>query len=240
MKIILKKQWDELIIQLDSLVSYELNYSFSEITFEILFQNYFHDENRYYHNANHIRSCLENLDYLIKHYRKNKKYNEVSWLAIKLAIWFHDFIYDTHKNNNEELSSLAAKQFILGMVDNIKLAEDVGSLILFTKHNREALTIEEKIFSDIDLYVLGDYGYHELLEDGYVDKIRKEYIWVPDFIYYPSRLKIIEGFLNREKIFYNDLFFNQFEFDLERQAKENISKEVDLIKKRLININGKA
>lgn len=230
MKTILKDKWDKLYNN----IGLSSNYNFSEVTFEILFQNYFYDENRHYHSAEHIRSCLENLEEI----KKNSKFIEyVDYIAIELAIWFHDFIYDTRKNNNEALSALAAKQFIFGMLNNnTSLAKKVESLILFTKHDREPENIEEKILSDIDLFILSAYDVIEYDGEGYLSNIRKEYYWAPDFVYYPGRLKILEKFYNKREIFYTPYFKD--EYVCEDNARLNILKEIDSIKKRLILING--
>lgn len=226
MKDLLKNKWEKLFMKFECNSS---QWNYFQITFDILFKNYFFDENRHYHNAMHINNSLELLDEIKEHCYKIIDNEYINWLAIELAIWFHDFIYDTRKNNNEEMSALAAKQFILGLENNILLANEVESLILFTKHDREPVTIEEKIISDIDLHVFADYGYHELIEDGHVDNIRKEYNWVPNFVYYPQRLKIIERFLNKNRIFHTDYFYH--DLNCEEVARKNIVKEIELIKK---------
>lgn len=224
MKTILKKKWDSICF------NFYGNTLYKDVTFEILFQNYFYDEYRHYHNTSHLKGCLEYLDE-IKEYEDFVPEKEPNYIVIELAIWFHDFIYDTRKNNNEELSALAAKQFILGCGENYSLANDVEKLILFTKYNREPVTIEEMILSDIDLSILG--GYFGEYED-YRDNIRKEYYWAPDFVYYAGRLKVLEKFVNTQ-IYYTKYFIDNKDFggSMEDNADENILAEIKYIKELL-------
>jgi predicted metal-dependent HD superfamily phosphohydrolase len=240
MKTILKKKWDRLHSQLGDSSSW----NFSEVTFEILFTNYFHGSNRHYHNAQHIRACLEKLDDLVEYFTKTQSFQKesINFTAIEIAIWFHDFIYDTRENNNEKLSSLAAKQFVLGLTGLLPLAEKVESLILFTKHNRRPVTVEEEILSDIDLSILGDYS---SAYNDYCDDIRKEYSWVPDFVYYAGRLKILTDIINKPQIYYTK-YFTDFNINdvnelsvlnHEETARDNISKEIKSIKEKLNRIN---
>lgn len=232
MKTILKKKWDKLLLQIDSNPDFS-NTDFFDATFEILFQNYFYDTYRYYHNASHINNCLEILEEIKIYYKANLPKKEPNYLAIELAIWFHDFIYDTRKNNNEEMSALAAKQFILGTED-YTIIKNVESLILFTKYNCEPTTIEEKILLDIDLSVLG--GYPAEYND-YSENIRKEYYWAPDFVYYFGRLKILEDIINKKQIYYTDYFIDNHYFgrdeSIELNARKNIGDEIKYIKSRL-------
>ncbi len=237
MKIILKKKWDRLHSQLGD----SSNYNFSEVTFEILFKNYFFDQNRHYHDAQHIRACLETLEDMVAHLTKTQSFPKelVNFTAIEIAIWFHDFIYDTRTNNNEKLSSLAGKQFVLGLTGSLPLAEKVESLILFTKHNRPPITAEEEILSDIDLFILGDYN--SVYRD-YSKNIRKEYHWTPDFIYYSGRLKILEDIYNKQQIYYTSYikqYHNYYDdyLSFEDNARKNILKEIESIKETISRIN---
>jgi predicted metal-dependent HD superfamily phosphohydrolase len=241
MKTILKKKWDKLFRQLTPDIHNSSSWDFSEVTFEILFNNYFYGSNRHYHDAQHIRFCLETLDDMVAYFTKTQSFPEelVNFGAIEIAIWFHDFIYDTRENNNEKLSSLAAKQFVLGLTGLLPLAEKVESLILFTKHNRRPVTVEEEILSDIDLSILGDYS---STYNDYRDDIRKEYSWAPDFVYYAGRLKILTDIINGPQMYYTKYFTEdkdecENELSYEKVARKNISKEIESIKEKLNRIN---
>ncbi len=52
---------------------------------------------RYYHNLHHIAECLAEFD-SVRHLASQP-------VAVELAIWFHDAIYDTRAQDNEERSA---------------------------------------------------------------------------------------------------------------------------------------
>lgn len=185
--------------------------------FELLWQ-YYSSSNRYYHNINHIVSCHQQLD----------NYEEVEYkhpAFVRLAIWFHDVIYDTRQNNNEEMSVLLAKT----LLSNNSTPEEikcVNELILFTKHDKIAENGYEELISDIDLSILGTF---ESEYKKYSEAIRLEYGWVPDYMYYSQRLKILKKFYNKDNIFYTKYFRNSYE----SSAKVNLRNEIKEIEELL-------
>jgi predicted metal-dependent HD superfamily phosphohydrolase len=62
--------------------------------------------------------------------------------------------------------------------------------------------------------------------------IRSEYKLVPTFIYRKKRAEILQGFLERPKIFQNELFSKE----RERQAKENLVNAVSKLGGRITNV----
>lgn len=185
--------------------------------FELIWQ-YYSSSNRYYHNINHIVSCHQQLDTYEKVEFKHPAF-------VRFAIWFHDVIYDTRQNNNEEMSALLAKTVLFNncVPEEIEAANE---LILFTKHNRFAENEYEKLISDIDLSILGTFGSEY---KKYSEAIRLEYGWVPDYMYYSQRLKILKGFYNKENIYYNELFKQLYEIE----AKNNLRGEIREIEELL-------
>ncbi len=87
------------------------------------------------------------------------------------------------------------------------IAETVR-LISFTRHDRIPKYIDEEILCDIDLMILGA---AKNTFDAYENGIRKEYAWVPDEIYRRERVKVLNGFLARPRIYYRPKFFEKYE-----------------------------
>lgn len=180
-----------------------------------LIEKKYSEPHRKYHTLNHINYCLSYLCYVSPEYEKDK---------IELVIWFHDVVYDTRRNDNEEQSAKLMKSSLLGSECwGEKYLDEVADMILATKHNSDIITPSEelKYFLDIDLSILG--ADEETYRYNYSKQIRKEYSWVPEEIYKAKRAEILQGFLDRDYIYNTDIFRN----DLEKQARENIKLEIE-------------
>jgi len=196
-----------------------------------LIYSFYTSGNRYYHNLDHIVNCQQQLDGFIEEFNRNNKSGENfnDFKHIRLALWFHDIIYDARLNNNEELSAILATELIMPFSE---VYEGVDKLILFTKHNRPAFNFNEELMSDIDLSILG--SFHKEYKK-YSDSIRLEYGFIPDYQYYSGRLELLESLFlvdschARDNIYYTDYFRNLYE----DQAKKNIAEEIKWIKAKL-------
>jgi predicted metal-dependent HD superfamily phosphohydrolase len=75
---------------------------------------------------------------------------------------------------------------------------------------------------DFDLSILGqDWEIYE----AYIQNIRKEYKLYPDFLYNPSRRKILENFLKRKSLFFTE----KYQDILEDKARVNLIREIKLL-----------
>lgn len=193
------------------------NNSLRDNIFNLIWE-YYSSQNRHYHNINHIVSCHQQLDEYEQAEFKHPAY-------VRLSIWFHDVVYDTRQNNNEYMSSLLAKTLLFDAANEVEL-DCIYELILFTKHNRDAQDAYEELISDIDLSILGTFNSEY---KKYSESIRLEYGWVPDYMYFTQRLKILEGFYSKDKIYYTGFFSDKYEI----QAKINLREEIKDIKKVL-------
>ncbi len=61
----------------------------------------------------------------------------------------------------------------------------------------------------------------------YARSIRQEYIWVSDANYIAGRTKVLENFLQRERIYLTEEIFNS----LELSAHNNIKAEIQFLKR---------
>lgn len=143
---------------------------------------------REYHTIEHIKACFNVLD------RVFPKPDP----AVEFALWYHDCVYFSQEHTNEERSAEIASRALRDMGYNIDFRQSVSDLILATKHNVLPQTENEKIVVDVDLSILGE---DPKTFDTYEKQIREEYAWVPEDGFRAGRIKVLEGFLDREWIY---------------------------------------
>jgi predicted metal-dependent HD superfamily phosphohydrolase len=171
-------------------------------------------KSRYYHNLNHLGALLDELE-RVKDQIKD-------WETTVFTIFYHDFVYNPLRSNNEEKSAIRAaarltdigfpKERILQCVDAINA----------TKSHAVRDSNDINYFTDADLSILGSpYETYEL----YFHNIRQEYSWFPDIIYLPGRKKVLHQFLQKDRIFKTEFFFSKYEL----QARVNLERELRLL-----------
>jgi len=179
-------------------------------------QQAYSSKGRYYHNMEHIAQILKAID------DNRDKLGDIE--TLQLATFFHDFVYSSKRNDNEEQSAAMALKklkYLNYPEDKIKQCE---LYILATKNH-----INNTEFSDLDYFLDADLEklgapWPEYLE--YTLQIRKEYRIYPDLIYIPGRRKVLQHFLNQEKIYKTKAFYLLFE----TAARTNLSKELEILK----------
>jgi len=203
--VFLKHQWNGLIS------FYTSDISLHNSTFRMLKDKY-SEKSRFYHNLIHIKLLLDLYETLKDQIQERD--------AIRFSIWFHDVVYDTKRNDNEEESARLAFETLGGLNVNAKTIKLVQELILATKdHDGRTFSEDAKLFLDMDLAILG--MSREMYEE-YSKAIREEYSWVPELTYRKGRKKILESFMDREKIYFTAVMQKRFE----EQARRNINEEI--------------
>jgi predicted metal-dependent HD superfamily phosphohydrolase len=202
---VLQMQWRHLVEQ------YNADVGIAEALFNMLVGHY-SEKGRLYHNLSHIKALLD----------QSAAYkNDIdNGHAVFFAIWFHDAIYNTRENENEERSAALAVQTLTQLAvpgDTILL---VQKMILATKHHQaDKLGADGRLFLDFDLSILGRKA---AIYKDYSQAIRMEYAWVPEALYRQGRQKVLNSFLQREKIYYTDQLAELFE----AQARQNMEREL--------------
>ena len=168
---------------------------------------------RAYHNLDHIAAMLGTV-------------SEFGGLAqddvvVRLAVWFHDAVYDSRRSDNEEQSAALAASSLAGAAP--RLLPTVEHLILATKtHQAGPDDSDYRMLLDADLGVLGssagDY-------DRYAHAIREEYAWVPEADYRAGRRRVLESFLGRERLSHTAPLFEQYE----QAARANLRREIECL-----------
>jgi predicted metal-dependent HD superfamily phosphohydrolase len=198
-----KKRWQEIWQRLDARVA-------PQAVFEKLVDAY-SSPDRFYHNLAHIEDCLSIFD-------------ETKSLAlhpeeVELTIWFHDAVYDTRRNDNEQKSAEWANAVMIQSGVRNVIAERVSYSILATRHNTEMTDTDSQLMADVDLSILGrepDFFWQ------YEENIRKEYAWVSESLFREKRIEVLQSFLDRQYIYYHQIYRNRFE----EKARVNIEQAI--------------
>jgi predicted metal-dependent HD superfamily phosphohydrolase len=174
--------------------------------------------NRYYHTIKHIDHILSTIDTLQCYVQ--------DLISVQLAAWFHDIVYDTQAQDNEERSADYADDFLNSLELPLNKIATVNRLILNTKqHQADADDFDSQVLLDADLAIL---AVHPIQYQEYANAIRQEYAWVPEVEYIAGRRQILERFLQRQRIYFTPLMF---EF-AEESARSNLKAEIQILKEQ--------
>lgn len=166
---------------------------------------------RHYHTLAHIDHCLVELDAL--------NVRPANADLIELALWFHDFSYDTSRKDNEMRSAAFAVREMLLAGISPEQCNHVRALIMATCHKEPPVGYDEKLMVDIDLSVLGsDWGTFVEYEHG----VRSEYSSVSDEDFCRGRAAFLRKILERSRIFQTYRFATMYE----RIAMENLTQSI--------------
>lgn len=178
--------------------------------YDIMFMNY---RKRMYHNFSHIAYCWN----MFEVYRLFEGEKTTVIGETRLAFFWHDVV----QGKDDIADSWDRAQCSLRNV--YYNHEWFKELLWATDHTNPILTSEShKVVHDIDLAILGDsknYGLYawkvmcEYVEGGRCSK--DEYI--------DGRVRLLQNFLSKKRIFASDYFYERFE----TKARENMQKECD-------------
>jgi predicted metal-dependent HD superfamily phosphohydrolase len=175
-------------------------------------------QHRHYHTLNHIAHLYTFLDNYI-----GKITNPA---VIGFAIMYHDVVYDTYSEDNEEQSAAFAEAHLKQLNVSSALIENVKTFIKATKDHimPDGVILQKELsfFLDFDMAILGvDEDMYRL----YSEKIREEYAKYPDDVYKEGRRLALEKVLSAGNIFCT----TEFREEMEQRARENINRELSLL-----------
>ena len=175
------------------------------------------EPHRAYHTLRHIEHCLEEFEPVRREARDP--------VAVELAIWYHDVVYDTHRRDNEERSAVLAEGVATAAGLGSDLARRTGDLIRISTHRKPATDPDARLFADVDLAILGQPP--EAFAE-YERQVRREYEWVPEDVFKGARAPILETFLDRFSIYMTDPFREKYE----KTARANLTASLLALKGR--------
>lgn len=148
-----------------------------------LLQAAYDEPSRHYHGARHILACLAHLDT----HRALAERPDV----VELALWLHDLVYDSRRQDNEAASALQARAW-LAEAGLARLADAVEAMILATCHQQPATSADEALVVDLDLAILAS---PQPIYQRYESDVRREYAWVPGPLFRAGRAKLLQQLL---------------------------------------------
>ncbi len=158
---------------------------------------------RGYHNLEHLEEVLLWVDQV--------PLAQTDRDRLSIALFYHDAVYNGRRSDNEQASADWCQR------DLGERAE--VELILDTQHAAQPASELGRWMVDIDLSVLGS---DRLRFDRYETGVRKEYSWVPWFLFRRKRKQILLQFLDRPQLYFTDFFRQR----LEESARANLQRAV--------------
>ena len=170
---------------------------------------------RHYHGVRHLSALL---DLLARHAPQIPPGSPG-----RLAIWWHDAIYDPTAKDNEEQSADLARDHLARLGAASDLIDDVAAVILATKNHWAGPTLGEyDLFLDADIAILGA---PPAIYDAYTRAVRKEYAWVTDDVFRVGRSAFLANALSWPRLFRT----RAFETAYADQARANMRRELALL-----------
>lgn len=175
-------------------------------------QKNYSQSDRHYHNLQHLAAMLTELD-AVNHDIQQREI--LDW-----AVFYHDIIYKiTSKKNEEKSADLAVNRLKTLALPPVSLNK-IHDVIAATKSHNLSNCSDTNYLLDADLAVLGKAAEQY---DRYAQQVRKEFAIYPRFLYNSGRKKVLEHFLNKERIYKTDFFVAKYE----AQAMKNLRRELE-------------
>ena len=166
---------------------------------------------RHYHNLTHLEQLWQQLLPL--------KTEITDWDTLLFSLFYHDIVYNVRRQDNEEKSADLARQRLQELNYPEPAIQNCVAQILATKGHTISPDVDINLFTDADLSILGqDWAIYLT----YTQQVRREYSIYPDLLYKPGRKKVLQHFLNMERIFKTAHFFDLYE----KVARTNLSREI--------------
>ena len=163
-----------------------------------------------YHDTRHLDEVLARIDQLAA---AGEAFDA---LAVRLAAWFHDGVYDG-RPGAEERSAKWALDALRGRPE----AAEVARLVRLTEHHRpQPDDANGCVLSDADLAILAaePERYAE-----YVADVRREYAHVPDDVFAAGRAAVLRDLLAKPSLFHTAHARGEWE----TLARANVERELD-------------
>jgi predicted metal-dependent HD superfamily phosphohydrolase len=175
-------------------------------------ETHYAKKGRYYHNITHLENLYKELLPYLDIFRDRD--------MVLFSLFYHDIIHKATKSDNEEKSALVAEKRLSSLGVQQERIKTCVDHILATKGHTLVPNDDTNLFTDADLSILGQPAN---VYDKYTLDVRAEYKIYPDLLYRPGRKKVLQHFLQMERIFKTQQFYDKYEaaarMNLERELK---------------------
>jgi len=174
------------------------------------------EPHRHYHTLDHIADLLHLLE-------QHGGASDAD--AVKLAILFHDAVYDPARQDNEAASANLAVRQLSPLGFPRQLLGKAERYILATQHGAAPQAMGD---DDLDVLLALDLSVLAAAPDRYRTyalAIRQEYSAVPDTLYRSGRRRVLEGFLARPQIYRTEGLRSLWE----APARANLAGEIAVL-----------
>ncbi len=171
------------------------------------------DPARCYHDTVHLAEVVERV------LRLGEAGESFDHVAVLLAAWFHDSVYDGERDA-EERSAAWAEAALAGRVEASTLAEVVRLVRLTESHRPDEDDPNGCALSDADLGILAADPERYA---AYVAAVRAEYAHLDDETFRLGRRLVLTDLLAKPRLFHTDFAYAQWE----HTARANASAELD-------------
>jgi predicted metal-dependent HD superfamily phosphohydrolase len=142
--------------------------------------------------------------------------------VVEAAIWFHDAIYDTRRDDNEEQSAALAAARLTGLTGCGRIARIAAMIRATAGHvmpdiSDAAARHDCALFLDMDLAILGS---PEADFEAYEAAIRREYDWVSEPQWRLGRRAVLTRFIERPVLYATA----RFRASHEAPARHNLAR----------------
>ena len=175
------------------------------------------DPTRGYHDRQHLTEVIDRVDELAGAGAPG------DLLAVHLAAWFHDAVYDGERDA-EERSAAWAEEALPPLVDDAVVAE-VARLVRLTEDHRPADDDSSgALLSDADLGILAA---PRARYDSYVAAVRAEYAHLDDDTFAAGRAHVLRDLLDKPRLFHTAYAVERWE----RDARANAGAELERLER---------
>ncbi|WP_171522266.1 HD domain-containing protein [Acinetobacter shaoyimingii] len=171
----------------------------------------YNESQRAYHTCQHIVECLDLL-----HDIRDQLHDPI---AVEMAIWFHDVVYDPKSSENELRSAELMKDICSNILNEVRLNK-VYAWIVATQHHQPTDDADLQYLLDIDLAILAS---EKQRFEQYEQQVRFEYSWVESSLYQIKRQAVLQHLAQMQPL-YQTSYFQQY---FEEQAKLNLQAAID-------------
>ncbi len=168
---------------------------------------------RRYHDRRHLRDVLAGIGLLGGH--------AADLVAVQLAAWFHDAVYEVGRSDNEEKSARLAEEMLTWTAVHPSVITEVARLVRLTStHDPSQADDNGSVLCDADLAVLGS-DRHRYAD--YVADVRAEYAALDDMAFRSGRAVVLQQLLSLHSLFRTPEGHRRWE----AAARANIQRELE-------------